>query len=59
RDLRQWLDQPFTKPPEPESFQPEFASAIFCNFCDVSMNKGGKLSSNHEKRSVWQDCNSA
>ena len=25
RDLRQWLDQPFTKPPEPESFQPEFA----------------------------------
>lgn len=25
RDLRQWLDQPFTKPPEPESFQPEFS----------------------------------
>jgi len=25
RDLRQWLDQPFTKPPAPESFQPEFA----------------------------------
>ena len=25
RDLRQWLDQPFTKPPEPESFQGEFA----------------------------------
>ena len=23
--LQQWLDQPFTKPPEPESFQPEFA----------------------------------
>ena len=26
RDLRQWLDQPFTKPPEPESFQQEFSS---------------------------------
>jgi hypothetical protein len=25
RDLRQWLDQPFTKPPEPERFQMEFA----------------------------------
>ncbi len=25
RDLRQWLNQPFTKPPEPESFQPEFS----------------------------------
>lgn len=25
RDLRQWLDQPFTKPPEPESFQQEFS----------------------------------
>lgn len=25
RDLRQWLDQPFTRPPAPESFQPEFA----------------------------------
>ncbi len=25
RDLRQWLDQPFTQPPEPECFQPEFA----------------------------------
>ena len=25
RDLLQWLDQPFTKPPEPDLFQPEFA----------------------------------
>ena len=25
RDLQQWLDQPFTKPPEPDLFQPEFA----------------------------------
>lgn len=25
RDLRQWLDQPFTEPPEPERFQMEFA----------------------------------
>ena len=25
RDLRQWLDQPFTKPPEPESLQMELA----------------------------------
>ena len=25
RDLRQWLDHPFTKPPAPVSFQPEFS----------------------------------